>query len=66
LFKAEWEIDSTLYFVRDTSPYCKDLARSLELFANFKPEGPYSPNRVKEKATMIFINSQEKKINSEK
>ncbi len=58
-------MDSTQYSGRDTTPYCKDLSRSLELFANFKPEGPYYSNRGKENATMIFINSQEKKLNSE-
>ena len=57
-------MDSTQYSGRDTTPYCKDLSRSLELFANFKPEGPCYPHRGKEKVTMIFINNQEKKLNS--
>lgn len=31
-------MNSVTYFGQDNAPYCKDVARSLELFANFKPE----------------------------
>jgi len=47
------------------TPCLTDLARSLQLFANFKPEGPYYSNWGKENATMIFIYCQEKKLNAE-
>ena len=42
--KAEWDIGGAKFFGQDTEPFCKDLARSLELFANFKPETAFHPN----------------------
>lgn len=42
--KAEWDMGSAAYFGQDTAPYCKDIERSLELFANFKPQGPFYPD----------------------
>jgi len=48
--KAEWDIGSAVYFGQDTAPYCKDVERSLELFANFKPESDFHPNWGKERA----------------
>ena len=42
--KAEWDIGGAKYFGQDTTPFCKDLERALELFANFKPESPFHPN----------------------
>lgn len=42
--KAEWDMGSARYFGQDVSPYCKDVERSLELFANFKAESPFHPN----------------------
>lgn len=42
--KAEWDMGSAAYFGKDTTPYCKDVERSLELFANFKPESDFHPN----------------------
>ncbi|WP_298534580.1 hypothetical protein [uncultured Algibacter sp.] len=52
--KAEWDMGSAKYFGQDTAPFCKDLERSIELFANFKPETPFHPNWGKERATEIF------------
>jgi tetratricopeptide (TPR) repeat protein len=48
--KASWDMGSAQYFGKDTSPYCKDLAHALQLFANFKPESPFHPNWGKERA----------------
>lgn len=48
--KAEWDMGSARYFGQDTSPYCKDIERSLELFANFKPEGAFYPNWGEDRA----------------
>lgn len=42
--KAEWDMGSAKYFGQDTTPYCKGVERSLELFANFKAESPFHPN----------------------
>lgn len=48
--KAEWDMGSARYFGQDTAPFCKDIERSIELFANFKPETPFHPNWGKERA----------------
>jgi hypothetical protein len=48
--KAEWDMGSAAYFGQDTSPYCKDIAHALELFANFKPAGEFYPNWGKARA----------------
>lgn len=53
--KAEWDMGSARYFGKDTSPYCSELQRSLELFATFKPESPISP-QWGEKRTKEVIN----------
>lgn len=63
LSKAEWDMGSAKYFGKDTAPYCKDVERSLELFANFKPEGPFYPNWGKERAAMILNNCDNQKVN---
>jgi len=48
--KAEWDMGSARYFGSDVTPYCKDVARSIELFDNFKPESEFHPNWGKERA----------------
>ncbi|MEM9142005.1 MAG: hypothetical protein AAGA86_03385 [Bacteroidota bacterium] len=48
--KAEWDMGSARYFGKDVTPYCEDVERSLELFANFKPETPFHPKWGKERA----------------
>ena len=52
--KAEWDMGGAKYFGKDTTPFCKDVERSLELFANFKPETPFHPNWGKERAAQIL------------
>jgi len=52
--KAEWNIGGARYFGQDTKPFCKDLERSLELFTNFKPETPFSPNWGKDRVAMLL------------
>lgn len=51
--KAEWDMGSAKYFGQDTTPYCKDVERSLELFTNFKPESEFHPNWGKDRALQI-------------
>lgn len=41
--KAEYEIGGAKYFGTDTKPMCAEINRSIELFAKFKPETPFSP-----------------------
>ena len=41
--KAQFEIGMAQYFGSDTKPMCEQIAKSIELFANFKPETPFHP-----------------------
>ena len=41
--KAEFEIGAAKYWGTDTKPMCAQITKSIELFANFKPETPFSP-----------------------
>lgn len=50
LGKAEWDMGSARFFGQDTSPFCADIKKSIELFTNFKPETPFHPNWGKERA----------------
>lgn len=54
--KAEWDMGSARYFGKDISPYCKDVERALELFANFKPASEFHPNWGMERAQMVLEN----------
>ena len=54
--KAEWDMGSARFFGKDISPYCKDVARALDLFANFKPKTAFHPNWGKERAEKIVAN----------
>ncbi|NAY90552.1 hypothetical protein GTQ34_01360 [Muricauda sp. JGD-17] len=52
--KAEWDMGSARYFGKDTAPYCKNVERALELFANFSNDTPFYPSWGKERAEMIY------------
>ncbi|MCB0373777.1 MAG: hypothetical protein KDD31_12260 [Muricauda sp.] len=54
LSKAEWDMGSARYFGKDTSPYCKDVERALELFATFKSDIPFYPTWGKERAEQVL------------
>lgn len=56
LSKAEWNIGSAQYFGQDITPYCKDVERSLELFANFKPDTEFHPQGGEDRAEAILKN----------
>ncbi|MEC3908295.1 hypothetical protein VOI54_14795 [Tamlana sp. 2201CG12-4] len=58
--KAEWDMGSASYFGQDTTPFCKDLERAMDLFAKFKPETPFHPNWGKERAEMILKSCNKK------
>lgn len=49
--KASWDMGSARYFGKDTTPYCKDLEKALELFATFEEPTPFYPNWGVEQAT---------------
>ncbi len=48
--QAEFEIGGAKWTGADVKALCKDVEKSLELFANFKPETPFSPNWGAERA----------------
>ncbi|RZJ71210.1 hypothetical protein [Flavobacterium sp.] len=52
--KAEFEIGGAKYFGSDTTPMCSELKRSLDLYANFKPENEFSPKWGKDRAEMLL------------
>ncbi|MCB0445952.1 MAG: hypothetical protein KDD03_00280 [Gelidibacter sp.] len=57
--KAEWNMGSARYFGQDTKPYCKDVEKAIELFANFKPETAFSPNWGKDRAEHVLKSCEE-------
>jgi tetratricopeptide (TPR) repeat protein len=42
--KAEFELGGAKWTGADTKPLCAEITRSLDLFANFKPETSFHPN----------------------
>ena len=42
--KAEFEMGSAKFFGTDTQPICAQIAKSIELFATFKPESAFHPS----------------------
>jgi len=54
LGKAEWDMGSARFFGQDTTSFCKDVEKALELFATFKPETPFSPNWGKDRAEQVL------------
>ena len=54
LAKAEWDMGSARFFGQDTTPFCKDVEKALELFATFKPESSFHPDWGKERAEQIL------------
>ena len=58
LGKAEWDMGSAKYFGKDIKPFCKDVERSLELFANFKAESDFHPDWGRERAEKILENCE--------
>jgi tetratricopeptide (TPR) repeat protein len=60
LSNAEWNMGSARFFGKDTSTYCKDIAKALELFATFKSELPFYPSWGKERAQQLLQSCQAK------
>ena len=54
--KAQFEIGMAQYFGSDTKPMCEQIAKSIELFANFKPETPFHPTWGLDRAEMALQN----------
>lgn len=51
--KAEWGMGSAKYFGKDTTPYCKEMEASIELFNTFKAESEFHPNWGKQRAEQV-------------
>ncbi len=60
LCNAEWEIGAATFFGKDTTPYCKDIAKAYNLFANFKSETPFYPSWGQKRAQQLLNNCQAK------
>lgn len=54
--KTQFEIGMAQYFGSDTKPMCEQIAKSIELFANFKPETPFHPTWGLDRAEMALQN----------
>jgi len=53
--KAEFEMGSAKFFGTDTQPICVQIAKSIELFATFKPESAFHPNWGLERAKEALV-----------
>ena len=45
---------SARYFGKDTTPYCKDVERALELFATFENDTPFYPSWGQDQAKQVL------------
>ncbi|MFC4219382.1 hypothetical protein [Flagellimonas marina] len=53
--KAEWDMGSARYFGKDTTPYCEDVARAIELFASTDTNKvPFYPNWGEDRAKQVL------------
>jgi len=59
LSKAEWDMGSARFFNQDTTPFCKDVEKALELFATFKEETPFYPEWGKDRAKQLLEGCKE-------
>ena len=54
LNKAEWDMGSARFFGQPLDPYCEDIQRAIELFADFNPEEKFYPTYGLERANQII------------
>jgi len=54
--KADFEINGAKWTGVDTKPLCEQVAKSIDLFAKFKPENAFSPNWGLERAQETLKN----------
>lgn len=52
--KAEWDIGAARYFGSDTTPYCNEIKRAIDLFATFKPATEFHPSYGLERAEEAY------------
>ncbi|MBT8257186.1 MAG: tetratricopeptide repeat protein [Bacteroidia bacterium] len=58
LSKAEWDMGSARFFGKDIKPFCQDVEKARNLFANFKAESEFHPNWGEERANQILANCE--------
>ena len=58
--KAEFEIGGAKFWGTDTKPMCDAIAKSIELFANFKPESQFHPSWGAERAQKFLTETCKK------
>ncbi|GLB51683.1 hypothetical protein NBRC110019_07220 [Neptunitalea chrysea] len=51
---AEWNMGMASYFGKDTTPYCQEVKKAIELFSTFKNETPFYPSWGKDRAEQIY------------
>lgn len=55
LGKAEWDMGAARFFGKSTEPYCKDIAKALEIFKTEKEsEEKFAPSWGKERAEQVL------------
>ncbi|WP_248722335.1 M48 family metallopeptidase [Seonamhaeicola sp. ML3] len=52
--ETEWNMGAAKFFGQDTAPFCKDLEKALELFANFKAETQFHPSWGKDRVESLL------------
>lgn len=60
LNKAEWDMGGAAFFGQPIDPFCKDVEKAMELFADYKPEGKFYPTYGLERAQQIMETSCKK------
>lgn len=57
LGKAEWDMGSAKYFGKDTTPYCDNVKKAIQLFATFKPASEFHPSGSLKHAQNVLKNN---------
>ncbi len=57
LNKAEWDIGGAKFFGQSTDPFCKEIQRAIDLFADFKTAGEFYPTYgIKRAKKLLEVN----------
>ncbi len=54
--QAKWNIGGAKFYGKSTEPFCKDLEKSIELFATFELSSPFYPNWGEDRAKNTLAN----------
>lgn len=53
--KAEWDMGAASFFGGDTTPFCEEIKRGIDLFATFKPATEFHPTYELERAEEAYV-----------